>query len=335
MRNFAQLKTMKTNLATRVAAAPEGRAALKRTPTATTLKTGAETLKALAATAKRTLAAAALVATVAGFVSCGAYNKVLKSADAELIYQTALRMYRQKKSDKAITLFETVDNYYRGTAREDTVKFFLAKSYFDRRDYFTSNEQLNQFRRQFQRVSPFIEEAEYLVAMGYYLSSPEPELDQNPTKLAIVEFTQYLARYPNSVKSGEIADYLGELQGKLYKKSYLNAKVYHTISSYLAAIRAFRNAIAEYPESPYREEMMFLLTESCFTYAENSIETQQRSRYLDMIDAYLDLIQNFPDGRYAAEARKMFDKAQSVLASRYGETVERPAEEVENNQQAQ
>lgn len=272
------------------------------------------------------LAVAALVVSAAGFVSCTGYNKLLKSNDAEQLYQAALQMYLQKKSDKAITLFEMVDNYYRGTAREDTVKFFLAKSYFDRKDYITSNEKLNQFRRQFQRISPFIEEAEYLVAMGYYLSSPEPELDQNPTKLAIVEFTQYLARYPNSVKYEEITDYLDELQDKLYEKSFLNAKVYYTISSYRAAIHAFRNAISEFPESPYREEMMYLLARSCFVYAENSVESQQRSRYLDMIDAYYDLISEFPEGRYAKEAQEMYDKAQDILRSRYDETVERNTE---------
>jgi len=274
--------------------------------------------------------AAVAVLLAAGLASCGTYAKVLKSGDAELMYQTALQMYRQKKSDKAITLFETIDTYYRGTAREDTVKFFLARSYFDQQDYVKSNELLNQFRRQFQRVSPFIEEAEYLVALGYYLSSPMPELDQTSTKLAIVEFTQYLARYPNTVKYSEIVEYLDQLQGKLFTKSYLNAKLYHTISSYRAAIFAFRNAIAEYPDSPYREEMMYLLAESCFTYAENSIETQQRSRYLDMIDAYYDLISEFPEGRYAARALPMYEKAQNILQTRYDETVEPTAAVSEN-----
>jgi outer membrane protein assembly factor BamD len=142
-----------------------------------------------------------------------------------------------------------------------------------------------------------------------------------------VEFTQYLARYPNSVKYGEIVDYLAELQNKLHTKSFLNARVYYRIGSYLAAITAFRNAIAEYPESPYREEMRYLLAESCFIYAENSIESQQRSRYLDMIDAYYDLISEFPDGEYAQKALPMYEKAQNILQSRYDETVERPAEE--------
>ncbi len=304
MRNFAQLNMKKKQF-------------MRRTATADR----AGTVGRLAALV---ILAAAMVV---GFASCGAYYKATRSRDYEVVYQMGLQMYRQKKSDRAITLLEAVDSYYRGTAREDTIKFFLAKSYFDSGDYITSNEQLNQFRRQFQRVSPFIEEAEYLVAMGYYLSSPEPELDQNPTKLAIVEFSQYLARYPNSVKREEITDYLDELQRKLYAKSYLNAKVYHTISSYRAAIHAFRNSIAEYPESPYREEMMYLLVESCYIYAENSVEAQQRSRYLDMIDAYYDLISEYPEGRYARRALEMYEKTQDILQSRYDETVEGPAEE--------
>ncbi|MCD8186712.1 MAG: outer membrane protein assembly factor BamD [Rikenellaceae bacterium] len=156
--------------------------------------------------------------------SCGTYNALLKSGNSEEMYQAALRYYQEKKNEKAIALFDMVDYTYYGTPREDTIKFYTAVSYFHRGDYYSSEQLLEDFRRRFGR-SPFLEEAEYLIAMGYYLQSPEPELDQTPTRMALVAFYEYLARYKNSVKEEEIQDYIAELQQKLYDKSYQNAKL--------------------------------------------------------------------------------------------------------------
>jgi len=263
-----------------------------------------------------------LIGLAALLASCGTYNKLLKSTDTELLYQSGLKFYQEKKNDKAIALFDMVDHYYMGTAREDTIKFYTAVSQFRRGDYFTANELLQDFRRRFGR-SPFIEEAEYLIAMGYYLLSPEPELDQTPTEMARASFYEYLSRYPNSVKYDEIQDYLAELQQKLYDKSFLNAKLYYDIGQYKSSIHTFKLALAKYPETTHREEMLDRLTKASFILADNSIESLQRSRYLDMIDSYYDLISEYPESKYLREVTPMYDKVQAIVRDKYDEEVER------------
>lgn len=246
------------------------------------------------------------------FASCGSHQKLLKSNDTELLYQTALQYYQEKKNEKAIALFEMIDYSYMGTAREDTVKFYTAMSHFRRGDYYTANELFQDFRRRFGR-SPFIEETDYLIAMGYYMLSPDPELDQTPTKMALLTFNDYLSRYPNSIKYSEILELIEELQQKLYDKSFLNAKLYYNIGQYKSAIHSFKLALAEYPETTHREEILFLLTKSTFVLADNSFEELQRRRYLDVLDSYYNLISEFPETKHLKELTPMYEKAQSTV----------------------
>lgn len=255
-----------------------------------------------------------IVITSVVLTSCGQYNKVIKSNDQELMYKTAIEYYHTKRNDRAVTLFGMVEHYYTGTAREDTISFYTAVCNFRLGDFATSAEQINAFRRKFNR-SPFIEEAEYLLALGYYYSSPEAERDQTPSKMAIMSFNEYLGRYPNSIKREQVDQYTAELTMKLYDKALLNAKVYYNIGYYKSAIHALRTALEEYPETHHREEILYLLTKASYLLAENSIENLQRSRYLDMMDAYYNLASEFPESKHLKEVTKMYETVQKIIKS--------------------
>jgi outer membrane protein assembly factor BamD len=254
------------------------------------------------------------------------YNKVLKSNDQELMYKTAIDYYQAKRNEKALYLFNTVSAYYAGTLREDTISFYSAICSFRMGDFETSAEQFNAFRRKFGR-SPFIEEAEYLIAMGYYYASPPADRDQSPSKMAILSFTEYLGRYPNSNKREQVLEYIDELVQKLWDKSLLNAKVYYNIGYYNSAIHAFNTALEDYPETNHREEILFLLTRSAYLYAINSIEAMQHTRYLDMVDYYYNLISEYPATKYMKESVKMYDDVQQALKQYNPAAEEEPAGE--------
>jgi outer membrane protein assembly factor BamD len=240
--------------------------------------------------------------------SCSPMTRLFRENDPDQMYRAALQLYYQKKSSKAIMLFQEIEPNFKGSARADTILFYSAVSLFRLQEYLPANEALQEFRRLHNR-SPFIEEAEYLIGLSYYRLSPEPELDQVPTQMAIMQFNEYLRRYPNSVKRGEVNDMIAQLMQKLYDKSFLNARLYYDIENYKSAIQTFRLALTEYPESTRREEILYLLTRSCFIYAENSIESLQHDRYLTAIDAYFDLIQDFPETKYRKEVDDMYEKS--------------------------
>lgn len=256
---------------------------------------------------------AALLCTLAALCSCGGYNQILKSRDSELKYRTALEYFDQKKYQKAANLFSDVAEDFAGTMREDTVVFFTAASFYFMGDHDTSGSLFDDFRRRYGR-SPFLEEAEYMYAMGYYYSSPAPERDQTNTTLALMAIDTYLERYPNSDKREEMLTRVGELTQKLHDKAYLNAKTYYDTGKYKAAVVALKNAIDRYPESNHREELMFLVLKSGFELAENSIVVLQRDRYQKALDYYYSFAGEYPESRYIKEADKMERKAQEFLA---------------------
>lgn len=251
---------------------------------------------------------------------CSGYNKLLKSKDREQMYQAALRYFDAGQFDKTLTLFEEISPYYQGTAREDTILFYTADAHFRSQDYENSCMEFDDYRRRFGR-GPFVEEAEYKYAMGYYYMSPESYRDQTPTYMAITTINDYLQRYPNSLKRQLCLLRLDELQNKLYDKSYINARTYYKIGRYKSAVVALRNALKEYPETPHREEILYLTVKSCHELATNSVRALQRDRYLDMLDAYYTFVADFPESKYRKELDRLQKTARRYLAEHPAEAV--------------
>ena len=69
----------------------------------------------------------------------------------------------------------------------------------------------------------------------------------------------------------------------LKQKAYLNAYTYYKVQRYKSAVVALRNALKLYPETPYREEILYLITVSNFRLAHNSIAEKQGERYLNVL----------------------------------------------------
>ncbi len=145
--------------------------------------------------------------------SCSGYSKVLKSNDSNLKYQTAIEYTDKGKYNKALTLFQDVAHVYAQSARADTLAYYTGLCYYKSGDFVSSAELFDGFRRRFGR-SPFLEDAEYMYAKGFYFSSPKPEYDQTATHQALQAITEYLDRYPNSVKKDQLIENMIELRQK-------------------------------------------------------------------------------------------------------------------------
>lgn len=254
-------------------------------------------------------------------VGCTGYNKLLKSPDKELKYRTALDYYSKGDFDKALNLFDDVKVIFQGTAKEDSILFYTADSHFMSRDYGSSALEFDDFRRRFGR-SPFLEQAEYKYAMGFYYMSPTSNRDQSATMMAISSINEYLNRYPESLKKQLCLVRIDEMQGKLYDKSFQNAKTYYKIGRYKSAVTAFKNALDKYPANPHKEEMLYLTTKACHELASNSVASLQRDRYLDLMDAYYTFVAAFPDSKYKKELDRLQKTAKDYIAKHQTEETE-------------
>ena len=253
-----------------------------------------------------------IVALSASLSGCSGINRLIKGGDPEAIYAKGVELYDAGKWSKAITLLQNVENYYSGTSKADTLSFYIARAHFKNRSYDTASELFDTYRRTFGR-SPFIEDAEGMYAMCFYYLSPSPQRDQTVTGQAIVAISEFMSRYPDSEKYGQFEQMRNELTGRLHDKEFLNAYTYYKIGKHKSAIVALKNALRKYPETPHREELMYLIVGSGYELAHNSVQRKQTDRYLSMLDSYYTFIAEFPESTHRKEVDRMAKEAKDCL----------------------
>lgn len=239
-------------------------------------------------------------------------HQIIKSADPDLIYSEALKYYKNEKWKKAGDLFEASQAYFVGNVQEDSIAFFMARSRFKDRDYAAATIQLDEFRRKFGR-SIFLEDSEAMLAMCHYYLAPDPTRDQTVTTEAIIAFSEFIERYPNSKRVEAFKELITELTERLKKKAYINAYTYYKIQRYKSAVVALRNALKLYPDTPHREDILYLITVSNYRLAHNSIQEKQGERYLSVLDSYYSFINEFPESKHIKELERYVKEAKNYL----------------------
>lgn len=263
---------------------------------------------------KRLHIAISLIVLTTILISCGGYEKLLKSRDYKLMYEKALEYYAGEEYVRAATLFDMIAPVYRGTVKADTIFFYQAMSYYMQRDYILSGHHFQKLASDFPR-SPFAEEAYYMTGYCYYKLSPKPSLDQENSVKAITALQLFMINYPDSERIAEAQSLIEELRDKLVEKSYMSGKLYYDLGDYKASIIALRNSLNEYPDTRHREELMFLILKSSYLLADNSIVLKRKERFQDAIDEYYTFISEFPESKYRKEAEKIYESAMSILGT--------------------
>ena len=116
--------------------------------------------------------------------------------------------------------------------------------------------------------------------------------------------------FQNDIRAG-IPDRLPA--AKPYDKQINHAPKRKEILSDEEKVLALKNALREYPDSRYREEIMFLIVDAGYRYASNSISSKQTDRYLDMLDSYLSFKEEFPSSSHIRELDRMAKHARDYL----------------------
>ncbi|MBN1988945.1 MAG: outer membrane protein assembly factor BamD [Bacteroidales bacterium] len=245
-------------------------------------------------------------------VSCKGFEKILKSKDYDFKYQKALEYFQKGDHYRYSMLFEQLVPIYKGTQRADTVEYYLALGNYNQGDYLLAGHYFDKFRKTYPR-SPFAEEAEFMYAYCFYEMSPRPDLDQETTQAAIAAFSEFISKFPRTSKRQQVLDIHKELKEKLMEKSYLSAKLYYNMSEYKAAIVALKNSLEEYPNTPHREEMLYLIVRSSYLLADNSVPEKRKERFQATIDEYFTFIAEYPESRYAKDAKEMHERSVKVL----------------------
>lgn len=244
--------------------------------------------------------------------ACGDYNKILKSTDYEFKLKKAVEYFEDGEFVKAGTLFQELVNIYRGTSRADQIYYYYAKSMMGQKDYLMATHYFKSLLKEFPG-SQYSEEAQFMVGYCNYLLSPKARLDQAVTKEAIQSLQLYINLYPYNERVDEANRLMDEMMDKLVYKSYLNARLYYDFENYKAAVISLDNSLKEYPDSQYREELMYMLLKSKYLLAVNSVQDKKQERLSSALDEYFSFVDEYPESQYRKEVDKFYETVADLL----------------------
>lgn len=244
------------------------------------------------------------------FSSCGEYQRVLKSNDYNYKFEFAKKAFENKQYVQAATLFKDCSTVFKGSDKAEESLYLLAMSNYENKDYVSSGA---YFRTYYQRYpkGKYVEPARFYCGYGYYLDSPDPQLDQSTTIQGIEELQAFLDYFPRSDKVAVAQNAIFELQDKLTLKQLQNAQLYYNLGNYMgnnyeSAVIVAKNAVKDYPYSKYKEQLEMLILKARFQEAEQSVDERKPDRYREVIDEYYSFINNYPDSPDREEADNIY-----------------------------
>ena len=253
-----------------------------------------------------------LLVVLVFLASCSEYQKALKSEDPAVKLEMATKMYEAKKYNKAIRVFEQIASVYRGKPESENLYFMFSQSYFKSEQYYLAGYQFESFVSSFPK-SDKAQEASFLGAKSYSMLSPVYSLDQTDTTKAIEKLQTFIDTYPNSIYLAEANAIVKNLNEKLERKVFENAKGYNTISDYKAALVALDNFIADFPGTPFKEEALFYKYDSAYQLGINSVPAKMEERLNVAKLAYANLIKFKADTKYKKQADEMYARIEKDL----------------------
>ncbi len=251
------------------------------------------------------------------FCSCGEYQQALKSNDYNYKFEFAKRAFDSKQYVQAATLFKDCSTVFKGTEKAEESLYLLAMSHFENKDYVSSGPYFRTYYTRYPK-GKYAESARFYCGYGYYLDSPDVQLDQTPTIQGIEELQAFLDYYPRSDKVPQAQSAIFELQDKLTLKQLQNAQLYYNLGTYMgnnyeSAVIVARNAVRDYPYSKYKEDLELLILKARYREADLSVDERKADRFREVVDEYYSFINNYPDSPNRHEADNIYNIAKKYV----------------------
>ncbi|MDX1477618.1 MAG: outer membrane protein assembly factor BamD [Saprospiraceae bacterium] len=246
-----------------------------------------------------------LIFTVLAGACRSEFERARLSNDPQAILKKGYEYYDEEEYLKAQNLFELVINQFRGTAEAERLFFHYAYTHYHLRQYRLAAHYFRNFSATFA-YSDLREEADYMSAYSSYKLSPIFRLDQSDTEEAIQGFQEFINAYPDSDRRELCNALIIEMRAKLERKAYDSGLLYFDMKQYQAAIQTFENMLQDFPDTHRAERVRFLILESAYLYATNSIFDRRKERYDLTLEKYNDFIRRFPDSESTPKAQAIY-----------------------------
>lgn len=255
-----------------------------------------------------------LILGLFGAFSCSKFRIIEKNPDWRVKYEAGLVYYAKKDYYRTSILFEQILPIVRGLPEAEKVQFYLAYCQYYEKLYLLAAEQFKSFYETYGRGA-LSEEARFMYAYSLYKSSPGPTLDQSESIEAMTSMQDFVNRFSGSKFKDQAIEVIYTVQERLEKKGFENARQYVKMRQYKAAIVAMDNFQKNFPDSKYLEESHYMVVESRFSLAEESVLSKQRERYLDVLQSYKNFVDRYPESKFLKEAERFYVESNSKLTT--------------------
>jgi outer membrane protein assembly factor BamD len=243
---------------------------------------------------------------------CGErYNRILKSSDYDLKLTKAKEYYDKGHYIRSSQLYEELIPVVKGTEKAEEVYYYYTWSEYNLGDLIMSQYHFKNYTRQFP-MGKHVEECYYMNAYCYYLNSPNYTLDQTYTKNAIKEFQSFIDIFSESRRIDTCNLLIDKLRLKLEKKDCEIIRQYHNLSEWKACIVATKNYVKEYPSSVYNEEMYYMMIDSYYLLAINSVASKKEERLDGAIENYVKFLDLYPNSSYLSRAENIYSNSKRL-----------------------
>jgi len=239
-------------------------------------------------------------------------RKFKKYKTKEAKYEAAKAYYNKGAYLTASQLLEEIYPLYISSPQGDSILFLFANSYYKNNDFLIAAFYFNDYLKKYPQ-SPRSEEAAFLRSKAYFLNSPNYNLDQTDSYLALNNLELFVNYYPQSQYINEVNNMMDSIRNKLAKKDFAIASMYYRTEKYKSAQVAFQNLLRDYPESPYVEQAMLLWIKNNYEYAMKSVETKKVERFQSVIDIKNKLHAKYPQSAFLPDADKLAADAEKRI----------------------
>ncbi|MEI7498831.1 MAG: outer membrane protein assembly factor BamD [Bacteroidota bacterium] len=264
------------------------------------------------------------------FSSCK-FQKILKSGSIDEKYEKAIKLYEQKDFSRALQLFDQLTGAMRATEKSQKIAYYYAFCYYHQKDFTMASYYFKRYTSNYPSA-PEAEECMFMSAYCNFMNSPEYSLDQTVTYDALKDLQLFTNTYPTSKRVSECNDLMDKLRIKLEMKDYRICKLYYRMEDYAAAIQGLNNILKEYPDTPHKEEILFLVFKSYHKFAKESIEEKKKDRHIKAVSSYNEFVSQFPESTFLPEANEMKARTKKELEAMYNRDQKKINQESTNIQ---
>jgi outer membrane protein assembly factor BamD len=244
------------------------------------------------------------------------FQRLVKSGSVDEKYEEAVKLYSHKDYSRALQLFDQLTGAMRATDKSQKIAYYYSYCYFNQKDYTLASYYFKRYTTNYPNT-PEAEECMFMSAYCNFLSSPEYSLDQTVTYDALKDLQLFTNTYPTSKRVSECNDLIDKLRLKLELKDYKIAKLFYRMDDYAAAIQMLNNILKDFPDTPHKEEVLFLVVKAYHKFAQESIFEKQKDRHTKSIAAYNEFVAQYPESKFMAEAADLKERSRKELESIY------------------